>query len=524
MSTQIALIEKINRELSFYATYIVPKINTNEHFRHFQNRWKCLQNEISEQNIDWRKEHKELLNKLSCYSHKLVNEFKQELLRIDISSEESEWEIQRNEICEATKNLEKILEDGSSWKMAITSILSPSAPEFIQRETFDLDTNAPTMQTDIESSDDTPFIAINVRSENSSTQTEPITRVHTILGLEQLNQIWSDLSNFPEIICELTVSSIGNLQNAIQSIITKLESMDVDRSAFEIIILSNAIAAFNDSMKLAFQLKFENDPFTFDQFRKFLTTAQELLSNRVQNRNYKTSVRANLIRSLAPTNTKAHVSNDDVLLVKRNFSAVGSSVVNHLPNANRTNTSVGTINATVSSSSLSDASANMSKSAIKITSAKLSSAFSLAGQADDSLSVVNTATSPNAIVRATKTIPKTIAPITIRMSENYQPFNESISGPWPKKQRITKPIVDLALIKNIIIRCPECGNTRPLYECSAFMQRTLSSRWDFVLEHNICPNCLFGEHDMFECSREGCGQCGELHNSLLCPFEYVQKK
>lgn len=66
-------------------------------------------------------------------------------------------------------------------------------------------------------------------------------------------------------------------------------------------------------------------------------------------------------------------------------------------------------------------------------------------------------------------------------------------------------------------KCYLCDGQHFLFRCSHFLGKTLPSRWQFISQANVCPNCLRGLHTAAQCESGGCKKCpGQKHNSVMC--------
>lgn len=64
--------------------------------------------------------------------------------------------------------------------------------------------------------------------------------------------------------------------------------------------------------------------------------------------------------------------------------------------------------------------------------------------------------------------------------------------------------------------CEFCGDQHKLCFCKKFVQLDINQRRDFVLNNNICFNCLGGNHRVKECQKStSCHTCNKRHHTLL---------
>ncbi|XP_055922685.1 uncharacterized protein LOC129953493 [Eupeodes corollae] len=65
----------------------------------------------------------------------------------------------------------------------------------------------------------------------------------------------------------------------------------------------------------------------------------------------------------------------------------------------------------------------------------------------------------------------------------------------------------------------------PLWCCPEFNALSLRARQDFVLEKQLCPNCLKTGHVVRDCYQGPCLKCPNRpsHNSVLCPMKVIGK-
>lgn len=70
-------------------------------------------------------------------------------------------------------------------------------------------------------------------------------------------------------------------------------------------------------------------------------------------------------------------------------------------------------------------------------------------------------------------------------------------------------------------KCLKCGkNCYALFRCNEFEALPLVERAQFVAEKLLCRICFSNRHKTEQCYKVGCqkSQCGERHNSFLCPL------
>ncbi|KAF9819365.1 hypothetical protein SFRURICE_001567, partial [Spodoptera frugiperda] len=68
------------------------------------------------------------------------------------------------------------------------------------------------------------------------------------------------------------------------------------------------------------------------------------------------------------------------------------------------------------------------------------------------------------------------------------------------------------------IRCEYCNESHKLCFCKRFAKEPLEERRNFVAQHNICFNCLGGNHTVINCKKPTtCKLCHKRHHSLLHP-------
>lgn len=70
-------------------------------------------------------------------------------------------------------------------------------------------------------------------------------------------------------------------------------------------------------------------------------------------------------------------------------------------------------------------------------------------------------------------------------------------------------------------KCIKCGkNCYALFRCNEFEALTLVGRAQFVADKFLCRICFSSRHKTDQCYKMGCQkpQCGERHNSFLCPL------
>lgn len=71
------------------------------------------------------------------------------------------------------------------------------------------------------------------------------------------------------------------------------------------------------------------------------------------------------------------------------------------------------------------------------------------------------------------------------------------------------------------LECYNCGAEHPISTCTDLKSLSLRCRALRLTELRLCHNCLLLKRANHVCSmrhRSGCPNCGQLHNSLLCPF------
>ncbi|XP_036347921.1 uncharacterized protein LOC118757304, partial [Rhagoletis pomonella] len=64
--------------------------------------------------------------------------------------------------------------------------------------------------------------------------------------------------------------------------------------------------------------------------------------------------------------------------------------------------------------------------------------------------------------------------------------------------------------------CASCDGAHHLYKCPKFKSLGVTQKREFVNNHNLCYNCLSGEHRVSNCtSKQKCHLCGRQHHSCL---------
>ncbi|KAF9822893.1 hypothetical protein SFRURICE_010422, partial [Spodoptera frugiperda] len=74
------------------------------------------------------------------------------------------------------------------------------------------------------------------------------------------------------------------------------------------------------------------------------------------------------------------------------------------------------------------------------------------------------------------------------------------------------------VVSSSSIRCEYCNESHKLCFCKRFAKEPLEERRNFVAQHNICFNCLGGNHTVINCKKPTtCKLCHKRHHSLLHP-------
>ncbi|XP_011858859.1 PREDICTED: uncharacterized protein LOC105556383 [Vollenhovia emeryi] len=64
--------------------------------------------------------------------------------------------------------------------------------------------------------------------------------------------------------------------------------------------------------------------------------------------------------------------------------------------------------------------------------------------------------------------------------------------------------------------CPVCDSNHLLYQCSAFLAKTPTQRYEIIRNGKRCLNCLSSKHQAKECtSTRSCKECHKKHHTLL---------
>lgn len=96
-------------------------------------------------------------------------------------------------------------------------------------------------------------------------------------------------------------------------------------------------------------------------------------------------------------------------------------------------------------------------------------------------------------------------------SANYQRAGPSkATGAIPKQPKKAKAKKQM--------KCLFCNATEhQMFHDKQFLAFGYQARWDYVNQHQICPNCLIAKHGTDVCSKGPCTTCKVKHNSVLCP-------
>lgn len=66
------------------------------------------------------------------------------------------------------------------------------------------------------------------------------------------------------------------------------------------------------------------------------------------------------------------------------------------------------------------------------------------------------------------------------------------------------------------LSCPVCDSNHLLYQCSAFLTKTPTQRYEIIRNGKRCLNCLSSKHQAKECtSAHSCKECQKKHHTLL---------
>ncbi|XP_076397195.1 uncharacterized protein LOC105664176 [Megachile rotundata] len=66
------------------------------------------------------------------------------------------------------------------------------------------------------------------------------------------------------------------------------------------------------------------------------------------------------------------------------------------------------------------------------------------------------------------------------------------------------------------ITCPVCQQNHLIYQCTAFLSKSIAERFNFIKQHKRCVNCFSTKHSTPQCnSPRSCKECHQRHNSLL---------
>ncbi|XP_046613760.1 uncharacterized protein LOC124302046 [Neodiprion virginianus] len=99
---------------------------------------------------------------------------------------------------------------------------------------------------------------------------------------------------------------------------------------------------------------------------------------------------------------------------------------------------------------------------------------------------------------------------TIEMIDRGKNKTETTKPPAPRK-----PANSVSVATATQQSCPVCSNAHGVFECSDFLQMSISDRIQGAKKKKICLNCLDEGHFSANCRSSGCKRCQEKHNTLL---------
>lgn len=65
------------------------------------------------------------------------------------------------------------------------------------------------------------------------------------------------------------------------------------------------------------------------------------------------------------------------------------------------------------------------------------------------------------------------------------------------------------------IICSMCQGTHFIYQCSQFLNLPLNEKYNHVIKHKLCTNCLRSGHLKYQCLSKNCRKCNLKHNTIL---------
>lgn len=106
--------------------------------------------------------------------------------------------------------------------------------------------------------------------------------------------------------------------------------------------------------------------------------------------------------------------------------------------------------------------------------------------------------------------------ITKNQSNSQTVQNSNPSYTYNKIQKGMSQLPNLqcfASSENVV--CDICNARHFIYQCSKFLEMSISQRYEELRKHKLCTNCLRPGHFKFQCNSSNCRKCNLRHSTFL---------
>ncbi|XP_055543366.1 uncharacterized protein LOC129728916 [Wyeomyia smithii] len=103
----------------------------------------------------------------------------------------------------------------------------------------------------------------------------------------------------------------------------------------------------------------------------------------------------------------------------------------------------------------------------------------------------------------------------IKRSRTLRMCKSNYTQPAVNQLKAIKYKSSAHVVSESVVKCPNCKQAHPIFQCELFLKLSPNNRLDFVKKHQLCINCLRGGHMARDCRGRLCKTCAKRHHSLL---------